>query len=89
MSQLRETRLFDIVVLILFVFIVGWFAMRSMAPVSSSIPGVQWPSAPAPKILEESKVIVEGQPLAPETDTNAIVEPAPMTDTPAEEGAWE
>jgi hypothetical protein len=79
MSQRAETRIFDIFVVILFVFVVGWLAMHSASPTTSSLPGVTWPAAPEPRIVQESKVLVEGDPLAPDASDTAVVgEPAPQ-----------
>jgi len=78
MSQRAETRIFDIFVVILFVFAVGWLALHASSPTTSSLPGVTWPAAPAPQIIQDSKVLVEGDPLAPEaSDTTVVGDPAP------------
>jgi hypothetical protein len=79
MSQRAETRIFDIFVVILFVLVVGWLAMHSSSPRTSSLPGVTWPSAPEPRMLQDAKVIVEGDPLPPDaSDTTVVGEPAPQ-----------
>ena len=80
MSQRAETRISDIVVVILFVLVVGWLATHSHSPAESSIPGVSWAPAPAAsEMIQESKTIVEGDPLPP-SDADMI----PVTPTPVE-----
>lgn len=79
MSQRAEIRIFDIFVVILFVFVVGWLAMHASSPTTSSLPGVTWPAAPEPRLVQDSKVLVEGDPLAPNSaDTTVEGDPAPQ-----------
>jgi len=100
MSQRAETRIFDIVVVLVFVFVVGWLAMHAQSPETSSIPGVTWPAQPEMistqdnELLEESETLVEGDPLPPsEADLPTVADPAaPTLDgiaPPSESGAWE
>ncbi|MEO5666918.1 MAG: hypothetical protein ABIR96_02545 [Bdellovibrionota bacterium] len=68
MSQRAETRIFDIVVVVLFVFVLGFLAFRARAPETSSIPGANWPSQPESKLILDSKTILEGDPLPPSVE---------------------
>ncbi len=94
MSQRAEIRIFDIFVVILFVFVVGWLAMHASSPTTSSLPGVTWPVAPEPRLVQESKVLLEGEPLTPDSAPQVLDgsaptgENAPPVAAPSE-GDWQ
>ena len=88
MSQRSDSRPFDIVVIVLFVLIVGWFALHSNSPEQSSIPGVSWPSAPQPELVDDAKtsaVTLE----SPPADSTVPVQTEAAPEAPASEGSWE
>jgi hypothetical protein len=101
MSQIRDIQLFDLIVILGFVGVVGYFAQRSRAPKTSSIPGVVWTQAPAPApklspaklnpaLSNESGGVSEADALAPaEQLLDLPVEDSAASEAPAEEGSWE
>jgi|GEM_PF-4397917 len=76
MSQVRDVRFFDVIVILIFVLVVGYFAQRAPAPKTSSIPGANWSEAPvlAPTLLEESPTLLEESPTLLEESPTLLEE---------------
>jgi hypothetical protein len=89
MSQRSQSRPFDVIVVVLFVFIAGFFALRSRAPEQPSIPGVTWPAAPQSGSLDDAKSLLDPPASLTEETTSSEGVPAQPEAAPAEQGSWE
>ena len=92
MSQVRDLKLFDAIVILIFILVVGYFAKRSHSPSMSSMPGVQWSEIPvnAPELLKKSELILEGDPLPPESIESEMIDPEKLEPNEMNgDGSWE
>lgn len=75
MSHVRDLSVFDWVLLLVFVFGLGFVAYQSKAPETALGPTVEWPEAPP--IVEKADIVVEepvAEPVVVEEEAEEVVE---------------
>lgn len=84
MAYVRDLRLFDGIIIFIFVFIVGFLALRSKSPVE-----VMTHAVPAGTfLLEDAEVLYEGDPLAPDIAVDELLDIEALPEG-EDEGVWE